>query len=137
MLSRSLALLITAVSASACYGAGFSATAGTPVETTSATVDADVGPGDVDMQAALQVEYEGRPTYYYRDHWYYRDGNRWQYYRSEPNVLLEQRRRFQVNRGNVNVAPRRDEERRDFDKEKQNEHEHDRGHERDRDRDRH
>ncbi len=31
--------------------------------------------------------FEGRPTYWYHDHWHYRDGNQWRYYRSEPAPL--------------------------------------------------
>jgi hypothetical protein len=42
--------------------------------------------------ATSQPEYfEGRPHYWYNNHWYYRDGNRWSYYRSEPGFLHERR----------------------------------------------
>jgi len=37
--------------------------------------------------------YEGRPVYYYRDRWYYRNNNRWQYYRQEP-VQLQRHRTY-------------------------------------------
>ncbi len=48
------------------------------------------------IEVAPQVVYEGRPTYYYQNRWYYRDGQKWRYYRSEPNNLAEHRRRFQA-----------------------------------------
>ncbi len=37
------------------------------------------------------VIYEGRPVYYAHEHWYYRDGPRWVYYRHEPETLQRQR----------------------------------------------
>src|SRR5450432_2256276 len=37
------------------------------------------------------VYYEGRPTYFYNNQWYYRNGNGWAYYRSEPGFLRERR----------------------------------------------
>lgn len=33
--------------------------------------------------------YEGRPTYFYRGQWYYREHGNWQYYREEPRELRE------------------------------------------------
>jgi hypothetical protein len=33
------------------------------------------------------VYFEGRPAYWYHDRWYYRNGPRWEYYRSEPRNL--------------------------------------------------
>jgi hypothetical protein len=35
--------------------------------------------------------FEGRPVYWYHDHWHYRDGNHWRYYRSEPAPLRQYR----------------------------------------------
>lgn len=32
--------------------------------------------------------YEGRPVYYYDNHWYYRRGPGWAYYRDEPRPLV-------------------------------------------------
>ena len=43
------------------------------------------------VSTAEPVTYEGRPVYWYRDHWYYRDGGGWRHYRSEPTVLREHR----------------------------------------------
>ena len=85
----------------------------TPVgsaEVTSAQVqpagplDVEVAAPGIDIETAPQIIYDGRPTYFYRNQWYYRGAdNHWRYYRSEPNVLLEHRRNFQLNqeRGNV------------------------------------
>jgi hypothetical protein len=45
--------------------------------------------------ATVQPEYfEGRPVYYYGDHWYYRDRGRWAFYHSEPRYLYERRGRW-------------------------------------------
>lgn len=48
-------------------------------------------PVEVDVQTYPHTYYEGRPVYLYRDRWYYRAGNRWQYYRTEPTELRRQR----------------------------------------------
>lgn len=48
-------------------------------------------PVEIDVRTYPQTQYEGRPVYYYRDRWYYRDGSRWQYYRREPQALHRQR----------------------------------------------
>src|SRR5262245_1670740 len=32
--------------------------------------------------------YDGRPVYYYDNHWYYRRGPGWAYYRDEPRPLV-------------------------------------------------
>ncbi len=69
------------------------------------------------IEGSPSVVYEGRPVYLYQDHWYYRDGNRWDYYRDEPAQLREHRarlrtvppRRVEPQR----VEPREHEERRD------------------------
>lgn len=37
------------------------------------------------------VYYQGRPTYWYRDRWYYRDGGGWRSYPEEPRALNQQR----------------------------------------------
>jgi hypothetical protein len=39
------------------------------------------------------VVYEGQPVYLYRDRWYFRHGNHWDYYRSnaEPPALRQRR----------------------------------------------
>jgi hypothetical protein len=35
--------------------------------------------------------YDGHATYWYEDRWYYRDGNSWRHYDSEPAPLRESR----------------------------------------------
>jgi hypothetical protein len=38
------------------------------------------------------VYYNGQPTYWYQDHWYWRDAyGRWNYYRDEPPTLRDHR----------------------------------------------
>ncbi len=42
--------------------------------------------------ATAQPEYfQGRAHYWYNNRWYYRDGARWSYYRSEPVYLRDRR----------------------------------------------
>jgi hypothetical protein len=55
----------------------------------NATVDdtADDYPPDSYIATAQPFYYEGRPAYFYNNRWFYRDGARWNYYRSEPAVL--------------------------------------------------
>jgi hypothetical protein len=75
-------------------------------ETTSAPVDIETYPS---------VTYLGQPTYFYGDRWWYRDGARWSYYRSEPEELHRQRGVVIHAPRRVRVAPRveeRHEERR-------------------------
>lgn len=60
--------------------------------------EASEAPIEIDVQTYPYSYYEGRPVYLYHDRWHYRDGNRWQYYRSEPAVLRRQR-------GHVQHAP--------------------------------
>jgi hypothetical protein len=44
------------------------------------------------IATATPVYFENRPTYWYDNHWYYRDANRrWTYYRNEPPYLRAQR----------------------------------------------
>ncbi len=38
--------------------------------------------------------YEGRNVHLYQGHWYYRDGERWTYYREEPPDLATRRLGF-------------------------------------------
>jgi len=35
--------------------------------------------------------YEGRPSYYYRNQWHYRQGRTWHTYREEPRFLRDRR----------------------------------------------
>ena len=44
------------------------------------------------------VYYEGRPAYWYRDRWYYRQGRQWRDYREEPSYLRGHRERQERNR---------------------------------------
>jgi hypothetical protein len=42
--------------------------------------------------ATIQPEYfEGRPVYWYGNHWYFRDERGWHFYRNEPRALHERR----------------------------------------------
>ena len=43
------------------------------------------------LATATPVYYEGRPAYYYNDHWYFQTSHGWSYYRSEPGFLYRQR----------------------------------------------
>jgi hypothetical protein len=40
------------------------------------------------------VYFEGRPAYFYHDHWFYRDGSRWGAYAREPPGLAQHRSQF-------------------------------------------
>lgn len=57
-----------------------------PVYATTEITSAPVG-----IETYPYVVYEGRPVYWYQDHWYYRNGNHWGYYRQEPPQLYRQR----------------------------------------------
>jgi hypothetical protein len=52
---------------------------------------AEVTSAPVDIETYPSVTYEGRPVYLYQDRFWYRDGGRWAYYRSEPEALHRQR----------------------------------------------
>ena len=52
-------------------------------------------PSPVFVATTSPEYYEGRPVYYHRDHWYYRDQRGWNYYRSEPRDLHERRERWE------------------------------------------
>ncbi|HEX7478273.1 MAG TPA: hypothetical protein VF331_10740 [Polyangiales bacterium] len=52
-------------------------------------VEADYIPPDVTIYP--HTLYQGQVVYLVNDHWYYRDGPRWVYYRREPEVLVRQR----------------------------------------------
>ncbi len=59
------------------------------------------------------VYYNGQPTYWYQNHWYWRDaGGRWSYYRDEPGFLRDHRmhppeRHYDEHRGWPRRPPRR------------------------------
>jgi hypothetical protein len=48
------------------------------------------------VEAYPSYHYDGRVVYLVNDRWYYREGPRWVYYRSEPVVL--ERRRVELHR---------------------------------------
>jgi hypothetical protein len=52
-------------------------------------VEAEYEP--VRVETYPRYVYEGRTVYYVRDRWYTRDGDRWVYYRVEPETLRRQR----------------------------------------------
>jgi hypothetical protein len=64
-----------------------------------------------DVETYPSVYYEGRPVYYYGDHWWFRDGSRWGYYRSEPEYLHRQRSYVQQAPPAHRAAPRVEERR--------------------------
>ena len=84
-------------------------------------VEAEYEP--VRVETYPRYVYEGRTVYYVRDRWYTRDGDRWVYYRVEPETLRRQR-------VYVQSAPPAPERRR------KHRHDHDRDRDRDRDRSR-
>jgi len=43
------------------------------------------------LSSTAPVYYQGRPAWFYNDHWYFRSGGGWSYYRSEPGYLYNQR----------------------------------------------
>jgi hypothetical protein len=88
-----------------------------PIEPATVEVTADTVP--VNIETYPYTEYEGRRVYLWGDRWYYRSGNRWSYYRSEPETL----RRYRATR--QAAPPARHEERRE-----ERHEDHERGYER-------
>jgi hypothetical protein len=56
---------------------------------TSAVVE--VGPPFEHVRLAPLIVYEGRAVYWYNNHWFFREGGRWGYYRTEPFALRPHR----------------------------------------------
>jgi hypothetical protein len=51
-----------------------------------------LSPPDTFVATAEPVYYQGHPSYYYNNHWYYRDQRgAWNYYHDEPNELRDHR----------------------------------------------
>jgi hypothetical protein len=66
---------------------------GCAVEAYPASYPGDDGgypPADF-IATAEPVYYDGHATYWYNNHWVYRDGNRWGSYRQEPRELAQRR----------------------------------------------
>lgn len=64
-------------------------------------------PSDAIVATEEPVYYDGFPTYFYGGRWFYRDGNRWSYYRSEPSYLRQYRGAHPaVRRGGVRAGAR-------------------------------
>lgn len=59
--------------------------------TTGADVEYETAAPAVDVEVYPHEYYEGHVVYLVGDHWYYRDGPRWVYYRREPRPLYERR----------------------------------------------
>jgi hypothetical protein len=55
-----------------------------------------------DIETYPHTNYDGRVVYLVNDRWYYREGPRWVYYRSEPRPLYTHRRRVYVHHEYVN-----------------------------------
>jgi hypothetical protein len=85
MLRTLLVATVTSLAAAGCY-AGTAEPVGY-AQVTSAPPDIETYP---------MTQYEGRPVYLYRDHWYYRDGSGWSYYQTEPAPLQEEHRRVRA-----------------------------------------
>jgi len=62
-------------------------------------------PSDAYIATAVPVYYEGRATYFYGNHWYYRNGGRWAVYGAEPAYLAARRGR-RVRRRRPLLRPR-------------------------------
>ena len=104
---------LISVVAFAALTSGCGLSGGVAVRTPSPYVEVSSAPPEV--ESSPQVVYEGRPTYYYQDHWYYRDGPSWRYYREEPSVLIERRQHFHA-APVVRPNNRHDDDRRDRDR---------------------
>jgi hypothetical protein len=48
-------------------------------------------PPDAYIATTVPYYYNGYPTYYYGNRWYYRDAGRWRYYQREPEALYRWR----------------------------------------------
>ncbi|HEY1554687.1 MAG TPA: hypothetical protein VGF94_07600 [Kofleriaceae bacterium] len=64
-----------------------------------AQVQVVVEPPSAFIATAAPEYFEGRPVYWYNDHWYYRDHGRWGYYRAEPGYLRGRRAHWVDRRG--------------------------------------
>ncbi len=95
MVSRTLLSLVAAAALSGCYGYSYGVE---PMTVTAAEIE--VGPPAFALQYGYgpQIVYEGHPTYYYDNRWYYQDRGRWRYYRSEPAYLRDHRARWEEDR---------------------------------------
>jgi hypothetical protein len=52
-----------------------------------AQISVDFYPPAAFVATSRPVYYQGRPTYWYGNRWYYRDGRNWHSYRDEPRAL--------------------------------------------------
>ncbi len=77
-----LAFVMAAVATAGC---------GVQMEATSPGIAVDSYPPEGYIATTEPVYYEGRATYWYGGSWYYRDGNRWSHYESEPPALQQRR----------------------------------------------
>ena len=59
------------------------------VTTEPAYAEVETAPPNIETYP--QTVYEGRTVYLVNEHWYYRHGNHWAYYRQEPEYLVRQR----------------------------------------------
>lgn len=79
MIRRSLVAAALCAALSGCYA---EATTGADVEYAEPVANVEVYPHEY---------YDGHVVYLVGDRWYYHDGPRWVYYRSEPPVLYQRR----------------------------------------------
>lgn len=54
-------------------------------------VSVGIAPPAAYIATSAPEYYGGRPHYYYNGYWYYRDRDRWMYYRHEPEYLRVRR----------------------------------------------
>jgi hypothetical protein len=97
--SRTLFSVVACATLTACGGGPVVSPPPATVELTSARIDVDYVDASptVEVESAPRVVFQGRPTFYYQNHWYYRrEGGRWRYYRTEPLGLVEERHRLEA-----------------------------------------
>ncbi len=93
------ALFIATFSMAGCYaGVGYATPADGVYEPEGLYQD---GLPPAFVATAQPYYYAGRPNYWYRNHWHYREGGRWNHYRAEPAPLREYRTQV----GGVRIAP--------------------------------
>jgi len=83
------------VKAALCAGAITTCLASAPAQ---AQVEIRVFPPPAFVVTASPEYYEGHATYWYQNHWYYRDGSAWRYYNEEPAHLRSFRGRHERGR---------------------------------------
>ena len=84
-MNRTLATMLKGI---LCVGALTMFLTATPAQ---AQIRIEVSPPFWFIATASPVYFDGHATYWYGDHWYYRDGGAWRYYNDEPSHLRDYR----------------------------------------------